>query len=325
MQDFLEDVRHGTPFYPFEIYHMDIVPYAGIVNVHWHPELEILLIREGRLTVMNNQVICECVPGDLFFIAPEHLHTMHTSKEHVVYEAFLFPMTFLSSSAFDDVQSRFLAPVMQKKLLFPTLVRGNEQLRKLFEQIYEENSACATAYQLATKAMLLQVFCQMFRDGLFLPADEKAVNASDEHLQLLREIVTYLDANYQRPVSLQETSENFHLSPKYFSRFFHQNFGKTFTEYVNDCRILASCELLENTDQTVLAIALSCGFDNVSYFIRRFRSSMGCTPGEYRKNRLHRAESRAGAPILIRGGRRSALQAPGLAVHVLHDDVVDLS
>lgn len=299
MQNFLEDVRHGTPFYPFEIFHMDILPFTSIVNLHWHPELEILLIRNGTLTVVDNQETYRCVPGDLFFIAPEHLHTMRAAAEPVVYEAFLFPLSFLSSSEFDDLQGRFLAPVMQKKLLFPVRVSGHAGLLSLFDRIYEENTVRSTAYQLATKAMLLQAFCLLFRDGLFHSASENAADPSGERLRLLREIVTFLDENYRRNVTLEETAGRFHLSPKYFSRFFHQNFGKTFTEYINDCRILSSRRLLEETDETVLSVALSCGFENVSYFIRRFRASMGVTPGEYRKNRRHRTDSSADAPVLI--------------------------
>ncbi|MDY3919995.1 MAG: AraC family transcriptional regulator [Candidatus Limivivens sp.] len=285
MQDFLESIQHGTPFYPFQIYHMDIQPFTSIVNYHWHPELEILLIREGLLTVVDNQITLKGGPGDLFFIMPEHLHTMRATESPVKYEAFLFPLSFLSFSLFDDVQSRYLAPLIQKKLLFPAHLSGQTRLGELLEQVLEENRQCGPAYQLATKTLLLQVLCQMFRDGLFLPARDSEFSESQEHLKLLRSILSYLSENYRRSISLSEMAEQFHLSPKYFSRFFHQNFGKTFTEYLNDYRILQACELLSGTDDTVLSIALSCGFENVSYFIRRFKAAMGCTPGEYRASK----------------------------------------
>ncbi|MDO5422843.1 MAG: AraC family transcriptional regulator [Eubacteriales bacterium] len=285
MQEFLESVKHGTPFYPFQIYHMDIRPFTGIVNYHWHPELEILLIQEGVLTVVDNQVTRKGSPGDLFFIMPEHLHAMRASEGRVRYEAFLFPLSFLSFALFDDVQSRYLAPLIQKKLLFPAHVTGKEQLSQIFEQISAENAAKAPAYQLATKTLLLSALCRMFRENLFIPAKDSKTEVSQEHLNLLREILTYLSDNHRRPLSLEEVAGQFHLSPKYFSRFFRQNFGKTFTEYLNDYRILQACELLSDTDETVLSIALSCGFENVSYFIRRFKGAIGCTPGEYRKSR----------------------------------------
>ena len=35
MRPFLEEIRHGTPAYAFQIYHMDLPEKASAVNYHW--------------------------------------------------------------------------------------------------------------------------------------------------------------------------------------------------------------------------------------------------------------------------------------------------
>ena len=44
-----------------------------------------------------------------------------------------------------------------------------------------------------------------------------------------------------------------------------------------------ACEMLRDTTKSVLEISLDCGFENVSYFIRKFKELKGSTPQKYRQ------------------------------------------
>ena len=59
--------------------------------------------------------------------------------------------------------------------------------------------------------------------------------------------------------------------------------GKTLTEYINEIRVDKASAMLSNTDEKVIDIAIQCGYDNISYFIKRFKNVKGVTPQEYRK------------------------------------------
>lgn len=41
--------------------------------------------------------------------------------------------------------------------------------------------------------------------------------------------------------------------------------------------------MLVNTDETVTQIAYSCGFNDLSYFIKQFKNEKGVSPGKFRK------------------------------------------
>jgi AraC-like DNA-binding protein len=58
--------------------------------------------------------------------------------------------------------------------------------------------------------------------------------------------------------------------------------GKSYLEYMIDCRLRRACSLLTETDRTILDISLEVGFGNLSNFNRRFRERIGVSPSEYR-------------------------------------------
>jgi AraC-like DNA-binding protein len=59
-------------------------------------------------------------------------------------------------------------------------------------------------------------------------------------------------------------------------------------QYLIGLRLKKACDLLEHSSKSVLEIALDCGFENISYFIRKFKEVKGCTPKEYRsKTAVH--------------------------------------
>ena len=47
--------------------------------------------------------------------------------------------------------------------------------------------------------------------------------------------------------------------------------------------MLYAAELLRNTNDSITDIAIACGYENDTYFMRQFKQSKGCTPTEYRR------------------------------------------
>ena len=74
------------------------------------------------------------------------------------------------------------------------------------------------------------------------------------------------------------------FSSSHFMKYFKNNMGQSFIDYLNDYRLtMASRMLLASTD-AVLMVAQEAGFDNMSYFNRIFKRKFGLTPREYRKH-----------------------------------------
>ena len=129
-----------------------------------------------------------------------------------------------------------------------------------------------------TKIMLLQIVYLLIKNTPITYLDEIGKN-----LKLKREILSYIDRKYMNKISLKEISDNFHMSEKYFSRYFKNCFKITFVEYVNSVRLEKAASLLSTTDLSVTEVALQCGYTNISYFIRSFKKVFGTSPHVFRK------------------------------------------
>ena len=65
---------------------------------------------------------------------------------------------------------------------------------------------------------------------------------------------------------------------------FKEYTGKSISSYINDYRIYNAKQMLKNTEKSVLSIALECGFNEVSYFVKTFRLHTGLSPLKYKKS-----------------------------------------
>lgn len=74
-----------------------------------------------------------------------------------------------------------------------------------------------------------------------------------------------------------------YLNPDYLSHLFKRETGFSLTNYIIETRIQESKRLLSRKDMSIQDIAISCGFQNISYFSRQFKRTTGMTPREFRK------------------------------------------
>ena len=154
-------------------------------------------------------------------------------------------------------------------------------MRTLLAQIVRTWQQQAPGCQLAVKAALLGIVAVCAQYGRLEGRPVRP--GADYRARQLREIVGYLGEHFTEPLSLPEVASHFGLSPQYFSTFFRENFGRTFTQHINSLRIEQAARLLRETDLSVMEVGFSVGFDNFSYFIKRFRSVYGVSPSHYRK------------------------------------------
>jgi transcriptional regulator GlxA family with amidase domain len=99
----------------------------------------------------------------------------------------------------------------------------------------------------------------------------------------LRELLEWLRANLAEPVTIRHLAARAHMSERTFARRFVQDTGTTPQRWLTGQRILLAQQLLEETDETVDAIADRSGFGNATAMRHHFRSWRGTTPNAYRR------------------------------------------
>lgn len=83
--------------------------------------------------------------------------------------------------------------------------------------------------------------------------------------------------------SIEFLADLCHWSPTHFRRMFHEIMGTSPLDYLNNIRIMKSCNLLRSTEESILNISEMVGFHSVSSYNRYFTKIMQMSPREYRK------------------------------------------
>lgn len=97
-------------------------------------------------------------------------------------------------------------------------------------------------------------------------------------------IYSHVRQHFQKHISLEEMAEKVNMTVPSFCRFFKKlSAGKTFTQLVNEYRIIHACKLLVETPNSISEISFICGYNNFSHFSRSFRQITGKSPSAYRK------------------------------------------
>lgn len=106
-----------------------------------------------------------------------------------------------------------------------------------------------------------------------------AQNSYDQRLTL--DVLRYIDQFYPN-ATLQEMAASSHTDVYTLSRIIRRQTGESFKNLLEKKRMSQACFLLANTNLTVDDIALTIGYENLSFFYRLFRRTFYMTPREYR-------------------------------------------
>lgn len=110
----------------------------------------------------------------------------------------------------------------------------------------------------------------------------------DPDLFIQREMVSYIYQNYTEAVTLADIAAAGNVCISKCCSLFKRYSQQSPISFLNRYRLEVSCHLLKNTNRSITHIALSCGFNHLSYYSRLFLRAFGCTPGEYRKRETSR-------------------------------------
>ena len=86
--------------------------------------------------------------------------------------------------------------------------------------------------QFEIKSRLLLFFKRVLQSGFILENNTSGRNTTE------KEMISYIQQNFTRKISLKEFGNQFHLSEKYISRYFKEHFHITISQYINHLRIL---------------------------------------------------------------------------------------
>ena len=281
-ETFREDKKHTEVAFPYNTYLCSIPLDFSSVPVHWHEEMEFIVVKKGRGLVTLDRESRLLEAGQAVIVLPGQLHGIRQyQQERMEYENIIFRLEMLLPKEGDVCGPKFLEPYRDGKLLYPAWIDGSalyhEEMLECIRKMDELSEQRPRGYPLAVKGWLFQFFFLMFSRVEPTLAEEGREKSLDKMKRILRRI------DYGKPLSIKEMAEFSGFSESHFMKFFKNHMGVPFVSYLNDYRLTLAARALAEGQEDVLTVAMDVGFSNVSYFNRLFKKKFRMTPLEYRK------------------------------------------
>ncbi len=98
-------------------------------------------------------------------------------------------------------------------------------------------------------------------------------------------VVRYIQEHFL-DCTLDGVAERFFVTPNYLSALLKKKTGRTYLQLVQDQKLGHAANLLATGSVTVDEAAGAVGYENMSFFYRKFRAAYGCSPAEWRARAL---------------------------------------
>lgn len=99
---------------------------------------------------------------------------------------------------------------------------------------------------------------------------------------IFEEVTNYIKER-SADITIKDLVNRFHFNEDYYNRLLKDKTGLTYSEYVQNIRLMQAGNLLRTTTMTIDAIANEVGYRNKGYFYKIFIKRFGMTPSKYRK------------------------------------------
>jgi AraC-like DNA-binding protein len=239
---------------------------------NWHTQTEnidynvFILVVKGKVnySINGEQIIAE--KGDLVFIPSGTLRggKNHDSGEHQKYTvAFTIPENVAYTDNF---------PI--DKNFYKIKTRNPEYVKHRFERLFVDSRG-DKKFRSYICVGILQELLGMFAREL----DSPTITPSKVKYTAI--IENYLLENYRKNIEIEQLAKLINRSPSYTISVFKEIMGQSPIRYIHQLRIIEACNLLLNTDMTIVAISDYLGYYDPSYFSRMFKKLTAMSPKEF--------------------------------------------
>ncbi len=253
---------------------------------HYHAEMELTAFTAGGGTFFVGDHIGHFNVGEVVLFGENIPHYWHTRGSCAGFSVqWNFPPEH-ALWAFPEAGA--LAALFKKA---GHGIRYRERTAGVVTGLLRELAAASGLDRLSLLLRLLSVIANApDSDQALLSYRSFSLPPDSVHREAIGAAMRYLVANYRNEVRLPQVLRLTRMGKATFSRQFKRHSGKTFSEFVAQLRLQAARRELVETDRSVLEIANSCGYSEVSFFNRIFRRTLRCTPSQYRTRERRRVK-----------------------------------
>ena len=249
---------------------------------HTHDYVELVYMCNGNTVHVVDGTEINLDKGELLFLGQGTSHSIKRSDENDIAVNFIILPQFFADTlpALGDEETPL------KSFLINCLCGDNGKGYLYYKvsdvpevQNLMENLLLITLGETFNKRKQAQMTMALLFMQLMAHTEELSAQTREDAAVI--KLLDYIETNYING-SLTDAAKIFHYDLSWLSREILRKTGKTYTQLVQDKRLSQAAFLLKNTNANVIDISLAVGYENVSYFHRKFFERFGMTPRDYR-------------------------------------------
>lgn len=256
-------------------------------TIHYHPEHQLTLFVSGEGTCFIGNKVERFKAGDVFLVGKNVPHVF--KSDHIYYNAEKNLKSGCITIFFKDEtfgKEFFEIPEMAHiKRLLEAAMKGvklngtdKQQVSELIRLLkgtsgFERFRHLLDLLNLMATSNNLQI----------LSSVQYSTPSSTTERERIDDVFRHISTHFQQEISLAEIAEIANMTVNSFCRYFKQRTRKTFTDFLNEFRIEYASKLVAGSTENFVSIAIDSGYNNTSYFNRKFKQITGMAPMAYRK------------------------------------------
>lgn len=267
---------------------IQVRPHTRFVHFpkHRHNYVEVIYMCKGTTThiIDGNEVVLE--EGDLLFLNQNAMQEiLPAGKDDIAINFIILPQFFDMAFEMIGADDNLL-----RDFLVGSLCEDSRRTSYLYFHVADvlpiQNLMENMIWSLLNNQMNKRSCNQLTMGLLFLHLlnhiEKMETGGKAYHQEFEVTVLNYIETNY-RDGSLSELSELMGYSVYWLSHEIKKRTGKTYKELVQTKRMNQAAYLLTNSRVPVAEIIQKIGYDNTSYFHRKFKERFGVSPKEFRE------------------------------------------
>ena len=290
LSKYREAALHGTPQFPMRVYLNNFNWYANnIIDLHWHPEIELAVVLSGHVICLINDVSIEVGEGEGFFI---NSNTMHMERpadagDEPIMATVCFMPEFIGDCGSDLIYRKYIAPLVSdsglRGMKLTKDIGWQCEVLGLVRRLYDISQNRTWGYELECRNLIGELWQRLICN---LTIDDAAETSQTSGMgeKRLKKMLSYIHENYRSDLTVDDIARAANISKSECFRCFRNIISKKPITYLNEYRLKVAAELLVSSDMQITEICFSCGFAHSSYFGKLFRQYYGVSPKQFRRN-----------------------------------------
>ena len=280
-EDGSEKVNYDDDNFPSYIYGGWIKPNVTWAKVpHFHEDIEMMTIMEGRLAYSVNGHKIDLEVGDTIFVNSNQIHyTIPLEEKLCRYVIFIANPNILNSSVAVELQA--LQPILNNpNLSYLRFRKANEHTVHIRDIMLSLPDLRRNPFEITRKFFdIWEIILDQTRSYGMIDEDAQ----TDIHTKSFKAMMYFIQQNYKDTITLDDIAESASISKSLCNKIFHKYVGDSPVNYLLNYRVRKVAELLRTTTIPLSEIAAQTGFNGTSYMSEMFKKNFESSPRDYRK------------------------------------------